>query len=286
MISLRLRARRGERRAAERPPRCSPHGEPGFTLIELLVVIAIIAILAAILFPVFAQVRDKARQASCQSNLRQIGHAALMYAQDWDGFILRWASDRSVIETNVFGEPVPRRGYAEAYYWQAIWLPYTKNAQIFLCPSGLGDFRSAPRYTRMSAGRPLRELWGQYGINYEGLCKSRAPRFSFLLDSLENPTEVFLAMDSWSVSPAVDGADNPLRWFGRGAVGGDNDVGLGYNLPKGDNRRGDRHSGAHNVVYCDGHVKVIRPETLLGLVRSREYSPFTGFTMDVGNWQP
>jgi prepilin-type processing-associated H-X9-DG protein len=93
-------------------------------------------------------------------------------------------------------------------------------------------------------------------------------------------------MDSWSVSPAVDGDDNPLRWFGSGPVGGGNDVGVGYNLPKGDVRRGDRHSGMHNVVYCDGHVKVIRPEKLFDLIRGGQASSFTGYVMDVGNWRP
>jgi prepilin-type N-terminal cleavage/methylation domain-containing protein len=64
--------------------RCSLSDLNGFTLIELLVVIAIIAILAAILFPVFAQAREKARQSSCTSNLKQISNATMMYLQDYD----------------------------------------------------------------------------------------------------------------------------------------------------------------------------------------------------------
>src|SRR5947208_13326257 len=71
-------------------------GQPnGFTLIELLVVIAIIAILAAILFPVFAQAREKARSISCLSNGKQMGTAILMYAQDWDEGIVPWWSTPS-----------------------------------------------------------------------------------------------------------------------------------------------------------------------------------------------
>lgn len=279
-----------------------PH-RAGFTLIELLVVIAIIAILAAILFPVFAQARAKARQIACTSNLKQMSQAALMYATDYDGLILRAASNVSSIDRNIFGETINVPSFAEAYHWQALWEPYTKNAQMFLCPGGFDEFRTAGRYvsTASGGGMARRELWGQYGINYEGLCKTRAPYASAGavggrgLDAIERPAEVFLAMDSWSNSPAVDGADNPRRFFGCGpsVIGGQNggsngtgsgdDVGIGFNLPKNDIRRGDRHSGMINVAYADGHVKAVPAKTLPGLVRSGVYSPFTDYTMDAGD---
>lgn len=92
----------------------------GFTLIELLVVIAIIAILAAILFPVFARAREKARQSSCLSNLKQIGTAEMMYVQDYDEMMHSWSE---------------ATGTGELIY--AAWLlqPYVMNTQLFDCPS-------------------------------------------------------------------------------------------------------------------------------------------------------
>jgi prepilin-type N-terminal cleavage/methylation domain-containing protein/prepilin-type processing-associated H-X9-DG protein len=100
----------------------------GFTLIELLVVIAIIAILAAILFPVFARAREKARQASCSSNLKQLGIAAMMYAQDYDerfpSFAYSWTGTD------------PNTGFAcNMMSYITLMNPYVKNWQLGVCPS-------------------------------------------------------------------------------------------------------------------------------------------------------
>ncbi len=92
----------------------------GFTLIELLVVIAIIAILAAILFPVFARAREKARQSSCLSNAKQIGLAVQMYVQDYNGaYPAYYMGTPQNMDTS----------------WVAHIAPYVKNQQIFICPS-------------------------------------------------------------------------------------------------------------------------------------------------------
>jgi prepilin-type N-terminal cleavage/methylation domain-containing protein/prepilin-type processing-associated H-X9-DG protein len=100
----------------------------GFTLIELLVVIAIIAILAAILFPVFAKAREKARQSSCLSNIKQLSLGVMQYCQDYDERL-----------------PYARYGYdgAEHITWKRVIMPYVKNWNIFECPSKPGHWVSA-----------------------------------------------------------------------------------------------------------------------------------------------
>jgi prepilin-type N-terminal cleavage/methylation domain-containing protein/prepilin-type processing-associated H-X9-DG protein len=94
-----------------------PSNRKGFTLIELLVVVAIIAILAAILFPVFMQVREKARATDCVSNMRQIGLAANMYFQDWDGRLYF------------------HHAGLEEITWASRFAPYTRNQGIYICRS-------------------------------------------------------------------------------------------------------------------------------------------------------
>ncbi len=105
----------------------SPRLGRGFTLIELLVVIAIIAILAAILFPVFAQAREKARSITCASNCRQIGLAFLQYNQDYDEKAL------NVSKQNITGSPL---GASEVYQatWYILLEPYAKSIGVFRCP--------------------------------------------------------------------------------------------------------------------------------------------------------
>jgi prepilin-type N-terminal cleavage/methylation domain-containing protein/prepilin-type processing-associated H-X9-DG protein len=131
----------------------------GFTLIELLVVIAIIAILAAILFPVFAQAREKARQSSCLSNCKQIGIGMRMYLDDYDG---AW--------------PFSWYGAAGAQYgWDIALYPYTKNTKIFACPSN-PTLPQTPKFAK-----------GYSGV-FDGLVRSYAMNGTVSTDQRPNPT--------------------------------------------------------------------------------------------------
>src|SRR5436305_7895257 len=132
-VELIPRGRRGPQRSSHTaaPARTEPAGatermkQRAFTLIELLVVIAIIAILAPILFPVFAQAREKARQSACLSNLNQIGTALMMYTQDYD----------EAFPCNWYGSLWPTTPNGKAYKWMDAVFPYVKNEQVFTCPS-------------------------------------------------------------------------------------------------------------------------------------------------------
>jgi prepilin-type N-terminal cleavage/methylation domain-containing protein/prepilin-type processing-associated H-X9-DG protein len=104
----------------------------GFTLIELLVVIAIIAILASILFPVFARARENARRSSCQSNLKQIGLGVMQYTQDYDEMMV------PVVTGTTTATSTP---------WQTLIQPYVKSTQLFACPSNTMETNALPAQT-------------------------------------------------------------------------------------------------------------------------------------------
>jgi prepilin-type N-terminal cleavage/methylation domain-containing protein len=126
----------------------------GFTLIELLVVIAIIAILAAILFPVFAQAREKARQSACLSNCKQIGMASNMYVQDYDETFPghNWPKgegQHSLPDGRIF------QGHVG---WPLLFYPYIKNQQVFTCPS---DDNPRDGWTDNGKSNPFKSTWGK-----------------------------------------------------------------------------------------------------------------------------
>ena len=132
----------------------------GFTLIELLVVIAIIAILAAILFPVFARARENARRASCQSNLKQIGLGIMQYTQDYDEMLPIVTSQTCVPNSQIVLKAVESQnggGCASGenhFGWIEVTQPYLKSTQILICPSDNGSklaFNGGP----YSANPPL-----------------------------------------------------------------------------------------------------------------------------------
>ncbi len=156
----------------------------GFTLIELLVVIAIIAILAAILFPVFARAREKARQTSCLSNLKQMGLGVLMYAQDYDETLPVYGYTTGTI---TYPDGVTT---GTTLLWYHIVYPYFKNYQMLNCPSSS---------TRYSGGyHPM----GGYGGNT--YIWGRA------MGALTTPSETLMALDGpyYLLDEDADNTDN------------------------------------------------------------------------------
>lgn len=208
----------------------------GFTLIELLVVIAIIAVLAAILFPVFAQARDKARQASCLSNVRQISLGQSMYAQDNDGYFcgsnFNWEVNRDNVPDLFIGEP-GQEGWDLAYYGRRFYRgqvkaldPYTKNRQIWRCPSDNDS------NVRRSGGAD--EGWVSYhwfpnwvfnnGTDTDGY-PDKGPTLGTPMDTDEHSAERILY-----------GEYGIFGWDG-------GDTGHSY------------HSTGYNAAFMDGHAK-------------------------------
>jgi prepilin-type N-terminal cleavage/methylation domain-containing protein/prepilin-type processing-associated H-X9-DG protein len=261
----------------------------GFTLIELLVVIAIIAILAAILFPVFAQAREKARQASCLSNAKQITLGVMQYFQDYD----------ETLPMMAVGVP----GYTSR--WSEDIQPYIKNRNVFICPSK-GEFKPRSFYAPnpVPAGEYASgggayaynfNLGGSYFTGYEFPARAVA--------EINNTAGTFLACEGSQLgngssvtgtgNPNVFTSDNlnPEAWARYEVFPSDYQIsppsgwkpGDPYaNMNPGYHRYNDndvnanntrrpvaRHNGGLNVVYVDGHAKWSKITDFLGVTPTR-----------------
>jgi prepilin-type N-terminal cleavage/methylation domain-containing protein/prepilin-type processing-associated H-X9-DG protein len=267
----------------------------GFTLIELLVVIAIIAILAAILFPVFAQAREQARKTSCVSNLRQINTAVAMYTQDYDESLpLNFNQDLTTPE-----------GW---FTWHDFVQPYMKSWQLLICPDSeykkinpVTDFDPYFNYGMLPsadatvAGTPYYltrvaawyQHYGPGNLKYDGLSGyggdavlGYAPgsHASKSLAAVSRPGEYALIWDSgnWDSLHGVYGQTTGFGFCG-GWVGfdftyfspltrhtGGNNVCDSSTLPDGTQARQTQYGlGMANVAFLDGHVKSMKPGALL-----------------------
>lgn len=212
-------------------------GRKGFTLIELLVVIAIIAILAAILFPVFARARENARRSSCASNLKQIGLAVMQYTQDYDERMPSGRMEEGYTGTKLYIGP----------NWENILQPYAKSYQVFRCPSNPKKQQSLGQD---SSGLPA---GSGSGISYSAITD----------------------YDTWTLAAfgQINKAGPSLSTFAAPAqtlcvveANGDNtDFNVGDDYYITSNWTAAKpylftgHLGTSNFLFADGHVKALRP---------------------------
>jgi len=198
----------------------------GFTLIELLVVVAIIAILAAMLLPALSQAREKARQASCTNNLKQISIAAAMYAQDYNGWML------------ICGQPATYWSWTVSYfpYLFSTTTPSNSAKRIFQCPSYPPKDYSPYRC---------------YGINYNGGSPPGNPSYwaaigggvYLFLFRIDKPSRYCIFADTYKVSTNSQNYQFNPWWNCDGGIH-------------------IRHSGMANVAFADGHVEACSPAKL------------------------
>jgi len=134
-----------------------------FSLVELLVVVSIIALLAAILFPVFSRVRENGRRAACQSNLKQIGYGLIQYSQDYDEVLIAdWYGTDIPIGSGDTLPPGSPKGVS--YKWEDAAFPYVKNEQVFNCPSATGEAAAPYKYYKTLDKPQPSNMLGSYII--------------------------------------------------------------------------------------------------------------------------
>ena len=197
----------------------------GFTLIELLVVIAIIAILAAILFPVFAKAREKARQSSCLSNTKQLALGVLQYAQDYDE---RLPSGDCYALTN-------------GGCWDCVITPYVKNDQVFVCPSNSSPAHIIPGGTFCGSPNGPNATWlPDHYISYGMGLQIRWAA----LGTIVSPANTMMLMEASAPWTQVGPSATYTYVTGTGAT--------------------TRHNEGCNLAFMDGHSKWLSRSNILG----------------------
>lgn len=249
-----------EATAALRPRhRCA---DSGFTLIELLVVVAIIAILAALLFPVFAKARGSAHRSSCQSNLKQLSTAFDLYLQEWDEvYPNSWQPQRS------------RYGELNHSWWDVQLFPYVKSDGVFACPSNDVDSFSVHQPFN-SEGRKTRRV--NYALNNQLLrCPPSPSRFSYTGDPPEPAARSEVEVETQTIlltEKMLDEANHdPNPADARGNQSTEIDVWFHLTGPGLDPSTWNPtwgvaralHDKGCNFLFTDGHVKYLRLQETL-----------------------
>ncbi len=221
-------------------------GKRGFTLIELLVVIAIIAILAAILFPVFARARENARRASCSSNLKQIGLGLMQYSQDYD-------------EKQPMGGSNTWTG--NQLSWRQLVQPYVKSTQLFKCPSNSA-----------TGSDPARLGYPSVPANYGGNLRILKDNEAYSLSAVQNVAQ---KIEVGEITPGYeDFTFGAPSWV----PGDPNDSW------KWENMTFAGHLSTMNCLFADGHVKSMRPmQTMVPLNMYGAFNDQNSLGGDCGN---
>jgi prepilin-type N-terminal cleavage/methylation domain-containing protein len=239
-----------------------------FTLIELLVVIAIIAILAAILFPVFAQAREKARQSACISNFKQLCAAMMMYVQDYDDTLPRMRFLKL--------KPLECDPTAQVITWKSALHPYIKSYAFWKCPSNPNNNKSTEDVDK--------NIVVSYGVNWHVFHGHNnedkvLPR---TLASFGDPANTMWLLEH--TAPCPDSSD----WPGRGTTAaGTGDLcgkdGMGAGMW---GFRFQRHGPVHNWGFVDGHAKALRYAALWTAGLNPPYHDMWGIWEDAGEGKP
>ena len=257
------------------------HGKTAFTLIELLVVIAIIAILAAILFPVFARARENARRTSCLSNMKQIGLGMLQYTQDYDETLpLAYFNPDFVPfayeEASMYSDKGVTDCKIGQYKWMDAIYPYVKSEQVFNCPSfEQGESTNGGPYKYCDSGpapNPAGGNYGGYQVNalYSGnkdpsyrppfnIRDNDSPRIITKLSVIDAPSTTVFVSEGGDLKPVVGGSPTSIPWF-TAYLNNNIRPNLTTNPPVLETQYNDyliygRHLGTANTLYGDGHVK-------------------------------